>query len=96
MIYPKSSKLHISLYYLDYGKVNQGQIFWGGAGGVHPPKFSSTPSEKFENGVHTVGYYFYYRFYLKKLLHLAVRVQLTDNFNKYTDRGQKTGVMGLW
>ena len=24
--------------------------------------------------MHTVGYYFYYRFYLKKLIHLAVRV----------------------
>ena len=49
----------------------QGRVFWG----VRTlPKFSSTPSEKFENGVHTVGYYFYYRFYLKKLIHLAVRV----------------------
>ena len=44
------------------------------AGGCTPPKFSSTPSEKFENGVHTLGYYFYYRFYLKKLIDLAVRI----------------------
>ena len=46
-----------------------------------PPKFSSTPPEKFEIGVHIVSYY-YYRLYLKKLIHLAVRVQLTDNLNK--------------
>ena len=60
----------------------QGRIFWGGCRGVRtPPKFSSTPPEKFENGMRTVGYY-YYRLYLKKLIHLAVRVQLTDNFNK--------------
>jgi hypothetical protein len=59
------SRLHDSL---------QGRIFWGvGCRGVRT-KFS-------ENGVHTVGYY-YYNLYLKKIIHLEVRVQLTDNFNK--------------
>ena len=48
--------------------------FLGGDGGAHLSTFSSTPSEKFENGVHTVGYYFYYKFYSKKLIYLAVRV----------------------
>ena len=52
-----------------------GADFLGGCRGVR------TPPEKFENGMRTVGYY-YYRLYLKKLIHLAVRVQLTDNFNK--------------
>ena len=60
-----------------------GADFLGGAGGVRTPqKFSSTPSEKFENGVHTVGYYFYYRFYLMKLIHLAVRVWVYGDMPK--------------
>ena len=59
-----------------------GADFLGGAGGCAPPKFSSTPSEKFKNGMHTVGYYFYYRFYLKKLIHLAVRVWAYGNIPK--------------
>ncbi len=59
---------------------SSGADFLGG--GVHTPqKFSSNPPEKFEIGVHIVSYY-YYRLYLKKLIHLAVRVQLTDNLNK--------------
>ena len=49
---------------------------------IPPQDFLAPLSEKFENGVHTVGYYFYYRFYLKKLIHLAVRVWAYGNMPK--------------